>query len=78
MILYFIKSKTGEIKMSEQLTAPQAAALIGCSVSFIRKSKQQGRLAYTAIGNRYTFEKNDVLDLVKKVEPHNNDNIDLE
>jgi len=64
--------------MSEQLTAPEAAQLIGCSVSFIRKSKQQGKLAYIAIGNRYTFNRQDVLNLVKKVEPHNNDNIDLE
>lgn len=64
--------------MDQQLTAAQAAELLGCSVSFIRKAKHQGKLAFISLGGRYTFDKNDVLKLRTKTEPHTNDIIELE
>lgn len=60
--------------MEDQLTALEAAEFLGCSVSFIRKARQQGLVAYTQFGSRYTFEKKDLLTLIKKVEPHTNTN----
>lgn len=65
---------------NQNLTAAEAAQFLGCSVSFIRKAKQRGELPYTQLGSRYTFDKNDVLNLVKRVghEPHNNDTAILE
>lgn len=58
--------------MENQLTAFEAAKILNCSVSFIRKAKQQGKLAFTSLGGRYTFDRNDVLKLRTKTEPHNN------
>lgn len=72
MILYYINQTTESI-MENQITAQQAAELLNCSISFIRKAKQQGKLAFTSLGGRYTFERQDVLKLRKKTEPHNND-----
>lgn len=56
--------------LNTKLDAVGAAALLGCSVSFIRNQVKNGRLAYTQLGNRYSFEQDDVLKLIKRVEPH--------
>lgn len=55
------------------LDAKQAAEFLGCSVSFIRQAKAQGKLAYTQFGSRYTFEESDLLTLIKKVELSKNE-----
>lgn len=68
-----MKNQIGDQIMPEQLTSVQAAEFLGCSVSFIRKQKQLGHLAFTQMGSRYTFEKQDLLKLIQKVEPHTND-----
>lgn len=60
------------------LDSKKAAEFLGCSVSFIRKAKQQGKLAYNQLGGRYTFEEADLLKLKTRVEPHNNANTELE
>lgn len=55
---------------NDQLDANEAAAFLGCSVSFIRKAKAQNKVGFTQIGSRYTFSKDALLKLIKKVEPH--------
>lgn len=61
--------------MQDQLSAKEAAEFLKCSVSFIRKAKQEGKVGFTQLGGRYTFTKEQLLTLVKKVEPHNNEPI---
>ena len=64
--------------MSEQISAKEAAELIGRSVSFIRMMKVSGALPFVQLGGRYTFNRRDVLNLFKKSEPHNNAQIELQ
>lgn len=64
--------------LANKLTATEAAQFLGTSISFIRKSTQNGSLVYYRLGNRFYYLESDLLSLIKKITPPDNGEFDLE
>lgn len=57
--------------LNTKLNAIEAAKFLGCSISFIRVQTRKGLIAHFKLGNRFYYREDDLLTLIKRVEPHN-------